>query len=514
MENLAVSREEKPAKTTEEIALERAEREKKLNAKYEEALKQLDRQIEELIRIYTDPKLDFSTKMRTLVAMPNRIQFQHGLLNRERANKLFGSIPEELFVKVFEQSHVEFARDRAGLIHILGYIVQITTPDIHRKFKPCMPNLVSIVSPRNKKPYITTVVYNDVTTIVCSWTDEKGDGKCVYQLLRCLVAHYASQKNNLEIGQFLLGVRMLIQKIYFLAPLETPADFDNKVWPIGILSIVRNLMQERVEKFNKDLRQLMWDVISSMTRVGGTAWFNLDKTFAKLCISMNFVELQMTISDAHNPDVTGFLRHLRVLELYTNAICDSEMFGEEGMEIIPQTVGHSTRFILKFWVDCHMERIPLPAVLIYSIFNYAIFVVLHEDMAVVDENTRKNFGVVALETAFICLENASLDELKAETGQLYRDFLDKLNDFETLDERVPIFIMKYLDKLRLVDNYEAWKERVIDCRCCMKDLCGRIDWYSKQSIAVAREFLPRFTPPEQHELSHLFKLLDERPQIN
>ncbi|KAF1760049.1 hypothetical protein GCK72_008295 [Caenorhabditis remanei] len=476
-----------------------------------EKIRKVNEQIDEHIKIFEDPAATFEEKMRFLVGIPKEIQ--HNLLNKERADRLFGCIPPEMYMRVFDQKHVEYEYARPIVIHILAYVVQCTSPEVHRKFKPVMQSLVDSLSPRICKIQQTSLMHTDAATVVCTWADSRGDGKAVYDLLRHTTAHFNGQKQMLDVGQFLMATNILILRVFFLAPLENPDSFDNRCWPIGILSIVRRLLQEKVEKFTKELRHLMWEVISSMTRIGGITWFNYDKTFAKLVIQMNHVELQMSLHDVDSLDVVGFIRHLRVLELYTNAICDSEMFGEEGMEIIPHTVGDSTRYIMTFWVETYLQKIALPVQLSISIFHFAIFLFCHEELTIAEEKVRKNFGPVMIDTAFSILDEVTEPDLRGEIGQLFADMLERLSEFELLNDRVPVFIMKYLDKVRISEDYDGWKGRVIDCKCCIMDLRGRVDWYSIKSLQEAKEFLPRFTDPEQHELSHLFKIFDVLPRV-
>lgn len=509
---------EEKVPNNEETSVENGEtsdQEAKYEAKKAEEIKKVNEQIDEHVKIFEDPAATFEEKMRFLVKIPTEIQykFQHNLLNKERADRLFGCIPPEMYLRVFDQKRVEYEYARPVLIHILAYVVQCTSPEVHRKFKPVMQSLVDSLNPKTCKIEMSSLMHTDAATVVCTWADSTGDGKSVYDLLRHTTAHFNAQKANLEIGAFLMATRILIIRVFYIAPLETPDSFDNRCWPIGILSIVRRLLQERVENYTKELRHLLWEVISSMTRIAGIPWFNYDKTFAKLVIQMNHVELQMSLHDPDSLDIVAFVRHLRILELYTNAICDSEMWGEEGMEIIPHTVGDSTRYIMAFWVEAYLQKVPLPVQLSVSIFHFAIFLFCHEELTLNEDKVRKNLGPVTVETAFAVLNEAAEPDLRGEIGQLFADMLERLSEFELLNDRVPVFIMKYLEKVRISEDFDGWKGRVIDCKCCIMDLRGRVDWYSIQSLNEAKEYLPKFTEPEQHELSHLFKIFDVLPRV-
>lgn len=483
----------------------------------EEAIEKVEKQIDEYVKFFEDPAPTFEEKMQQLIKIPTEVE--HNLLIRERADRLFKSIPIELFKRIFEQQNEEYLNARPILIHILGFIVQITSAAVHRKFKPLMPLVVDSVCPRGNVVPMNSTIYTDTALMVGMWADENGDGKCIYNLLRHMTSFCAAQKNNLDVGQFLLCIRTLIHKIFQVAAIEdvSGALFDSRGWTVGILAVIRRLLQERQNRFTPDLRRIMWEVISIMTRVGGIGWFNLDKTFAKLAIQMNHVELQMTLQDIDHLDVGQFCLHLRILELYTNAICDSEMFGEEGQEIIPRTVGDSTRFILSFWVEAHVQKIKLPTQLSLSIFHFAIFLFVHEELTLNEDKTRKHFGACILETAFNVLEEAGESDLKGEVGSLFTDMLERLSEFEVLVDTVPVFIMKYLDKIRTAETYEDWKNRVIDCKCCIMDLRGRVDWYSIKTLNEAKEIRDvkgKFTAPELHELSHLFAIFDKLPRVN
>lgn len=483
----------------------------------EEAIKKIEKQIDEYVALFEDPAPTFEEKMQALVRIPKEVEFQHSLLNRDRADRLFKSIPMEMFKRVFELQNEDYLSARPILIHILGFIVQITSAPVHRKFKPLLPMLVDSVCPRGNVIPMTSTIYTDTALMVGMWADEKGDGKCIYNLLRHMTSFCAAQKNNLDVGQFLLCIRTLIHKIFQVAPLEENVAFDSRGWTVGILAVIRRLLQERQNRFTPDLRRIMWEVISCMTRVGGIGWFNLDKTFAKLAIQMNHVELQMTLQDIDHLDVGQFCLHLRILELYTNAICDSEMFGEEENEIIPRTVGDSTRFILTFWVEAHVQKLKLPTQLALSIFHFAIFLFVHEELTIQEEKTRKHFGAAILETALNVLEEAGEQDLRGEIGSLFTDMLERLAEFEILVDLVPLFIMKYLDKIRIAEPHEEWKNRVIDCKCCVMDLRGRVDWYSVKTLNEAREIRDvkgKFTDPELHELSHLFAIFDKLPRVH
>ncbi|ULU03198.1 hypothetical protein L5515_005488 [Caenorhabditis briggsae] len=500
-------------KTPEQLEAARIVKEAKLAAKKAEEYKKLDEQIEEHVKIFQDPNVDFHGKMQQLIDIPANIK--HALLDKKRSERLFSSIPLEMFETAFDPANERYATSRPVLIHVISFIVQCTAPEVHKKFKPVMANIVASVAPRDNKAEMNTVVYNDMTTIVCTWADERGDGKCIYDLLRHLTTHFNAQKMNLEVGQFLLCVRMLIQKVYMIAPIERPESFDNRMWTIGILSIVRRLLQERPEKFTKDLRQLLWDVISSMTRVAGIGWFNIDKSFAKLVIQLNHTEMQLALIDAHNPDILQFNRNLRILEMYTTAICEGDLYGDSEQSIIPHTVGESTRYLLNFWTECFLQKIELPTQLALSIFHFAVYIFVHEELKITDDKVRKNFGNCALSTAFTILEQATEADLKGEIGQLFSDMLERLAEFENLNDQVPIFLMRFLDKIRMADDYETWKGKVIDVECCLMDLRGRIDWYSKKTLKEADGYLRRFTEPEKHELNHhVFKIFNELPRVN
>ncbi|CAA9991448.1 NR LBD domain-containing protein [Caenorhabditis elegans] len=483
-----------------------------MTKKEEEAEKKIEIQIEEHIKLFEDPTASFEEKMKILVKVPTELQ--HNLLNRERSDRLFASIPIEMFQRIFEPMHEEYAHARPILIHILSFLCQCTSPEVHLKFKILMENVIKSVAPRGNKAEMNSTVYNDMSLIVAVWANTPGEGKYVYELLRHTTNFFAAQKQSLDVGQFLLSIRMLLGKIYQIAPMERPELFDNRGWPVGILAVLRCLLQERHEKFSKEMRALMWDVLSSMTKLGGIAWFNIDKTFAKMAIQMNHVEMQMSLHDPQNLDVLQFCRHLRILELYTNAICDSEMFGEDGMEVIPHTVGDSTKFILLFWVEAYLQKIQIPTQMSLSIFNFAVFLFCHEELAITEEKVRKHIGEVMLDTAFTVLEEASESDLRGEVGQLFSDILERLAELEVLNERVPLFLMKYLDKIRCAEDYEGWKGRVIDCKCCIMDLRGRVDWYSVKTLKESRQLLPKFTDPEQHELGQLFTIFDKLPRVN
>ncbi|CAH2176116.1 NR LBD domain-containing protein [Caenorhabditis elegans] len=149
-----------------------------------------------------------------------------------------------------------------------------------------------------------------------------------------------------------------------------------------------------------------------------------------------------------------------------------------------------------------------------SIFNFAVFLFCHEELAITEEKVRKHIGEVMLDTAFTVLEEASESDLRGEVGQLFSDILERLAELEVLNERVPLFLMKYLDKIRCAEDYEGWKGRVIDCKCCIMDLRGRVDWYSVKTLKESRQLLPKFTDPEQHELGQLFTIFDKLPRVN
>ncbi|EGT45601.1 hypothetical protein CAEBREN_25693 [Caenorhabditis brenneri] len=535
-----------PGGSSQNIA-ENGEAPKKTKLTEEEAIEKIEKQIDEYVKLFEDPAPTFEEKMQQLVRIPKEVE--HCLLIRERADRLFKSIPIELFRRIFEQPNEEYLSARPILIHILGFIVQITSAPVHRKFKPLLPLVVDSVSPRGNRMPLSSTIYTDTALMVGMWADETGDGKYIYDTLRHMTSYCAAQKNNLDVGEFLLCIRTLIHKIYQVAAMEDgrffrifknismsfsaffegfftfsdqfpsscTTSFDSRGWTVGILAVIRRLLQERQNRFTPDLRRIMWEVISCMTRVGGIGWFNLDKTFAKLAIQMNHVELQMTLQDIDHLDVGQFCLHLRILELYTNAICDSEMFGEEGQEIIPRTVGDSTRFILSFWVEAHVQKIKLPTQLSLSIFHFAIFLFVHEELTLNEDKTRKHFGACILETAFNVLEEAAESDLRGEVGTLFTDMLERLSEFEVLVDTVPVFIMKYLDKIRIAETYEDWKNRVIDCKCCIMDLRGRVDWYSIKTLNEAKEIRDvkgKFTDPELHELSHLFAIFDKLPRVN
>lgn len=480
----------------------------------EQAIEKVEKQIDYYVKLFEDPAPTFERKMNELINIPKEVE--HSLLIRERADRLFSSIPCELFMRVFEPNHEEYINARPILIHVLGFIVQITSAPVHRKFKPVLPNLVDSICPRGNKVPMTGTIYTDTALMVGMWADQTGDGKNIYNLLRHMTSFCAAQNNELDVGQFLLCIRTLIHKIFQVAPLEdvSATAFDNRGWTVGILAVIRRLLHERQNRFTNDIRKLMWEVISIMTRIGGITWFNMDKTFAKLAIQMNHVEMQMTLQDVDNLDANQFCLHLRILELYTNAICDNEMFGEEGMEVIPHTVGESTRYILAFWVETYLQKIPLPVNLSLSIFHFAVFLFVHEEMTIQEEKVRKHFGAAIMNTAFHVLEQAAEVDLRGEVGTLFADMLDRLSEFEVLVDTVPVFLMKYLDKIRVAEDYEGWKQRVMDCRCCIMDLRGRVDWYSVKTIKEARALLPRFTDPEQHELKQIFEVFDEVPRVN
>uniref|UniRef100_A0A1I7U3I9 Uncharacterized protein n=1 Tax=Caenorhabditis tropicalis TaxID=1561998 RepID=A0A1I7U3I9_9PELO len=486
----------------------------KTKLRKEQEIEKLEKQIDEYVKLFEDPGATFEQKLRALVEIPKEVEFQHRLLNRERADLLFSSIPVEMIQRVFEPKHEEYSHVRPILIHIMSFLCQCTNENVHRKFKPLMPNIVASVCPRGNKTELSPQMYSDTSLIVGIWADQNGDGKCIYDLLRYMTSFCAAQKNNLDVGQFLLCIRTLIQKIFQVAPLESQEQYDNRGWTVGILAVIRRLLQERTNKFTKELRKLLWEVISSMTRVGGIGWFNIDKTFAKLAIQMNFVELQMALNDVNLLDSGQFCTHLRILELYTSAICDSEMFGEEGMEIIPQTVGDASRFILSFWVETYLQKIKLPTQMALSIYNFAVFIFCHEDLTIQEEKVRKNFGAAILETSFQILEESSEVDLKREVGVLFNELLERLTEFEVLTDNVPVFMLQYLDRIRIAEDYEGWKQRVTDCKCCVMDLRGRVDWYSIKSLNEAKTYLPRFTDPEQHELGHLFSIFDKLPRVN
>lgn len=205
------------------------------------------------------------------------------------------------------------------------------------------------------------------------------------------------------------------------------------------------------------------------------------------------------------------------------------MFGEDGMEIIPHTVGDSTRYILQFWVECFLNKIPLHPQVNLAIFNYTVFLFVHEELALTDDKVRKNIGLVTLDTAMAVISEVQAPDLRGDTGQMFSDLIEKIAEFEQLDDRVPLLLIKYLNKIRGIESYEDWKGRVIDvsdgsprstncvnfqCKCCVMDLRGRVDWYSIKTLNEAKELLTDFTEPEQHEIRHvLISIFDKLPRV-
>lgn len=514
LENLSISDGKKVENSTESNGESSSPSGNKKKLTKEEEIEKVEKQIDEYVAVFNDPSATFDEKMKKIIKIPQDIE--HSVLNRERADRLFGCIPMEMYQRVFDQKLNEYAYARPIIIHILSFVVQCTSTAVHRKYKPVLPDMIESLNPRGNTIPLTSGMYGDVTLMTGIWCDEPGDGKNVYNGLRYMTSFCAGQKTNLDVAQFLICIRTLIHKIFQIAPLEqlSAECFDNRCWTVGILAVIRRLLQENVNKFTPDLRKIVWEVVSSMTRIAGIAWFNLDKRFAILAIQMNYVEIQMCLSDVDNIDCQQFGTHMRILELYTSAIIEQDMFGDQEQRNIIQVVGDSTKYILAFWVETYLQNITLPIQLSCSILHFAVFVFSNEEVAILDDKTRKNFGATMLQTAFRALEESTETDLRGELGTLYSDIFERISEFEFLNDTVPLFIIKYLDKIRCADDYEGWKQRVIDCRCSIMDLRGRVDWYSMKTIKEARDLLPKFTEPEQHELSHLFKIFDVLPRVN
>ncbi|CAI2348851.1 unnamed protein product [Caenorhabditis sp. 36 PRJEB53466] len=480
----------------------------------EEEEADMEKVIDEFINVFQDPAATFEKKMSSLIQIPNQVQMHHSLLTRERADRLFSNIPIEIFQRVFDPAHEDHAFLRSVLIHIIHFFCQCTSYEVHSKFKPCLENIIKSVSPKEATFPLNGMVYNNISVIIAYWISEKEERSMLYEALRFTTGFFVSQKDNLEVLTFLVTVRLLLNKVYQMSPFETSNTFDTRGWPIAILHLMRKLLRERTEKFTPEVRSIMWDVISSMTRIGQITWFNLDKNFTKLVIQLNSVEMQMSLHDPAKTDEVTFCKHLRILELFTSAICDKDMYGEKEMAVVPKTVGDSCRFLLTFFVECHLQKVALPVQVNLSIFNFTVFLFCNDEMTIQDEKVRKNIGPLILHNCFQVLHRSANGELREDTSQLFADLLERIAEFELLDESVPIFIMEYLDKVRRLEDYEEWKGRVIDAKCALMDLRGRVDWYSVKTLNESKQMLSRFTEPEKHELKMLFKILDKLPRVN
>lgn len=104
--------------------------------------------------------------------------------------------------------------------------------------------------------------YNDIAIITCFWANGRGEGKYVFDALRFETGYFVTQKEKLDVAQFLLVTRILLNKVF-----SVPEPLDNRGWPVAILSIIRKLLREKTEKFDKNMRNIMWEIISAMTRV-------------------------------------------------------------------------------------------------------------------------------------------------------------------------------------------------------------------------------------------------------
>ncbi|CAI5445032.1 unnamed protein product [Caenorhabditis angaria] len=283
-----------------------------------------DERLEEVCETLEDPDVELRRKISTILTIPRIFTVQE--LTTERCEKLFTSAPVEVFDCVLNSEDRQFQDGKPLIAHILSFCCQMTSPTTHMKFKPVIANIVKLSTPKNGP--LTTSTLNDITIIVTYMSDDR---KCIYDFLRNTTSYFINQGEKLEVEVFLSISKLLLSKIFSLINVGDDAStIDTRVWPVGILSIIRNLIKEKTEKMSETIIIGIWDIIGSVSRLMGPDWFSLDENFAKIVAQMNTVEINMALHTADSIDVVKFARHLRILEVFVSAINDEEIFTEGG----------------------------------------------------------------------------------------------------------------------------------------------------------------------------------------
>ncbi|CAD6188029.1 unnamed protein product [Caenorhabditis auriculariae] len=288
----------------------------------------------------------------------------------------------------------------------------------------------------------------------------------------------------------------------------------NEVWVRSLICFCRVLLTHNSEKLTETLRFSVWNLVTTLYKIFGYDFFNIDAEFFVLLAKLNAVEVQMVLHDPKNVDVQRFILHSSILEGFNLCIESEPSSSPSELEAVEkchmeaaQGIVSAIRYIVEFYLLSVQVEEDISDEISLELWKFCVDLLRNGQAAVLKSDTlRKITPILIQKMNAINISSSSSTDVIVD---YQRVFLDVLPDLPVLTAITPVVFVELIAK-RYENHKEDWIEIFFETFMVFESLKERKDWYTKETLAAACKRLASIPNKEVVRLNDLFEELRSR----